>query len=77
MLDQVARDADALLGGDPGSALLIDESAITKKLPRRDATVEEVIRQLAVRYAKRPGSPLMQNNSSSRDCRTYRSKVTK
>jgi SRSO17 transposase len=31
VLDQVARDADALLGGTPDSALLIDESGITKK----------------------------------------------
>ena len=31
VLDQVARDADVLLGGTPDSALLIDESGITKK----------------------------------------------
>ena len=31
VLDQVAREADALLGGTPDSALLIDESGITKK----------------------------------------------
>jgi SRSO17 transposase len=31
VLDQVARDADALLGGSADSALLIDESGITKK----------------------------------------------
>ncbi len=31
VLDQVARDADVLLGGMPDSALLIDESGITKK----------------------------------------------
>ncbi len=30
VLDQVARNADALLGGTPDSALLIDESGITK-----------------------------------------------
>jgi SRSO17 transposase len=31
VLDQVAREADGLLGGTPDSALLIDESGITKK----------------------------------------------
>ena len=31
VLDQLAREADALLGGYPDSALLIDESGITKK----------------------------------------------
>uniref|UniRef100_UPI0025E01C99 transposase n=1 Tax=uncultured Thiodictyon sp. TaxID=1846217 RepID=UPI0025E01C99 len=31
VLDQVARDADALLGGTADTALLIDESGITKK----------------------------------------------
>jgi SRSO17 transposase len=31
VLDQVAREADALLGGTPKSALLLDESAMTKK----------------------------------------------
>jgi SRSO17 transposase len=31
VLDQVAREADALLGGKPDSALLLDESAFTKK----------------------------------------------
>ena len=31
MLDQVAREADELLGGSAETALLIDESGITKK----------------------------------------------
>lgn len=31
VLDQVARDADARLSGTPDSALLINESGITKK----------------------------------------------